>query len=67
MKDILQKIEKFKDSNKIVMSDEITELTYSQLIINAQRIGSALLNVSKRNTPIAVMLPKSTACLYSFL
>lgn len=67
MKNILQKIEKFKDLNKVVISDETTELTYSQLITNAQRIGSALLNVSKRNTPIAVMLPKSTACLYSFL
>ena len=67
MKNILQKIEKFKDLNKVVISDETTELTYSQLITNAQKIGSALLDVSKRNTPIAVMLPKSTACLYSFL
>jgi len=67
MKNILERIEKFKDSSHVAVIDGDVHLTYKDLIRNAKTIGSSLRTASRRNTPMAVMLEKSAACLEAML
>ncbi len=77
MKNVLEFLEASADRfpDKTVIADDKTELTYHQLLIMSKQIGTGLgkrlLTFFKgdirRNSPIAVLLDKSTVSLASFM
>lgn len=69
LKNILEMLEKSaKDyPNKISFADENGEYTYSELVENSKKVGSALTSLGAKNKPIAVLVDKSKECIASFM
>lgn len=61
-----QSVEKF--SQKVAFADEKSQITYTELCIRAQRIGTYLAEkYEKRNQPVAVMIDRNIESLVMFL
>lgn len=57
--------EKFPE--KEAFSDSKVSITYRELETGAKAVGSALLDLNKRNRPVVVFLDKNTACVTAFM
>lgn len=68
-KSILQYLEQtaMKYANKIAFGDMNREVTYTEFLTNSKKIGSKLTNLEKTNSPIAILLDKSVACLETMM
>jgi len=57
-----------ENPEKIAFSDEAKELTYSEVLSNAEKIGTALINkVNKVNEPIAVIIDRNVESICCFM
>ena len=69
MKNILEYLEQTaaQFGDRVAVADNMTQLTFSELVQTAERIGSVLGKSGRRNAPVAVFLDKTPACAAAFL
>mgnify|MGYP001522140789 FL=1 len=65
VKNILQYLEKTVESypDKIAFTDINREVTYKEIMENAQKLGTHLSKKNTRNSPIAIIIDKTVECL----
>lgn len=68
MKNIIQYIElsSQKYTNKIAFSDDDREISYTELEETSKRVGTGLLELNKKRSPIAVLMDKNVESLTCF-
>lgn len=69
LKSIVQMLElsASKYPEKPIFIEQKREISYHDFVIEAKRIGSSLLQMKKRNQPIAIFLDKGISCLASMV
>lgn len=69
MKNVLEYLEKSAERfpEKVAFSDESSEMTYRELLLKAQTIGSVLLRKSIEHSPVAVLLDKTAESLAALM
>ena len=69
MKNVMEYLEASaqKYPNHLAVKDINKTITYEELLKNAQKVGSGLLNINiQRNSPVPVLMEKSINALESF-
>ena len=69
MKNVLEYLEKSAERfpEKVAFSDESSEMTYRELLLKAQAVGSVLLRKSIERSPVAVLLDKTAESLAALM